>query len=313
MNKLTIGNIRKFIFKLRYMGKGHDSIHKYYIVFRHDDKSGLGSYIITNLGQIKYAVDNGMIPVVDMQHFANVYLEESEYCRINAWDFYFDQEKVVGKGLMEVYKEGDYSLSDGRVKSPYPDDAMEFLTDDKARQYWHELFKRYIPLQNDISRSVDEFVSGKFIPIFEKGEKIAGVCLRGTDYVALKPKKHPIQPTTKEAIDKINELREKWGFDRIFLVTEDSTIQSAIIEEFGDRVIVPDSYKYDYSGNGYIGNVTADRDRDRYLHGKEYLVSLLILGKCQFFIAGRTSGTVLTHVMAEGFEEEYYFDLGRYS
>jgi hypothetical protein len=49
---------------------------KYFIVRRRDANCGLFSYFITMLGGIKYAVDHGYLPVVDMKNYPNTYLNK---------------------------------------------------------------------------------------------------------------------------------------------------------------------------------------------------------------------------------------------
>ena len=285
---------------------------KYYIIYRKAGFVGIGSHIISNLSHFKYAEDNGLIPVVDMEYFHNIYLESSEFCRKNAWDYYFEQPVIGNMSLHDVYSSGDFRMSSGDPLEVCPNDSMEFLEDEEARMYWHNLYLRYMPVKDEVVRLVEDFSKAHFEPFVESGEKIAGVLLRGTDYLALRPNGHPVQPTIEQAITKIHELQKSLGFSKLFIVTEDKAISDAIVDEFGDVVILPEDVKYNYSGEGYIGYVEDSRENDKYLHGREYLESILLLTKCNFLIAGRTSGSVAAHILGEGFEKEFFFDLGRY-
>lgn len=49
---------------------------------------GLFSYVMTNMGLVRQAVEHGWIPVIDMQGNANTYLDEGEVGKKNAWEFF---------------------------------------------------------------------------------------------------------------------------------------------------------------------------------------------------------------------------------
>jgi len=307
MKKTIGGKLRKLIFKIRYMRNSeYDSNKKYYIIYRNDDMAGLGSYFITNLGQMKYAIDNNKIPIVDMKNFANVYQEPYDYCKVNSWDYYFEQD-IDSTNLEDIYRSDNWTFCKSGV--PYPNVNIDTLLNKKLLNEWHEVYEKCIHLRGEITVSVDEFWKSKI----GGDNKTVGVLLRGTDYFAFRPKGHPVQPEVDVSIDEVKKKRAEWAFDKIFLVTEDNRIQEAFLEEFGDEVILPNSLLYKYEDGKYVGELAAERDNDRYLHGKEYLEALVLLGKCDYFIAGITSGTVCSRIMAEGFEKEFYFNLGVYS
>ena len=52
--------------------------------------------------------------------------------------------------------------------------------------------------------------------------------IRGTDYVALKPKGHYIQPTVEMLLSKVKEYIQEFQIDNIFLITEDKEIENKI-------------------------------------------------------------------------------------
>ena len=50
----------------------------FYVIRRSDGHAGINSQFNTNLGHVRYAVNNGWIPVIDMQNYPNAYLEETK-------------------------------------------------------------------------------------------------------------------------------------------------------------------------------------------------------------------------------------------
>ena len=68
----------------------------------------------------------------------------------------------------------------------------------------------------------------------------------------------------------------------------------------------------DYVPGKAITDVHINRENDRYLSGKDYLIEILLLSMCNSFIAARGFGPVGVMLFAEHFENTFAFDLGRY-
>ena len=76
----------------------------FFVIRRARCKAGLFSLVMTNMGLVKYALDKGYIPVIDMQSERNTYLEEEQVGRENAWEFYFEQP--CGYSLKDIERNG---------------------------------------------------------------------------------------------------------------------------------------------------------------------------------------------------------------
>ena len=51
---------------------------------------------------------------------------------------------------------------------------------------------------------------------------------------------------------------------------------------------------------------------DKYLKGREYLINILLLAKCNCLVAGSVGGTYGALLLSEGYEYQFVFDLGFY-
>ena len=58
--------------------------------------------------------------------------------------------------------------------------------------------------------------------------------------------------------------------------------------------------------------ISEAKENDIYTRGLNYLITILILAKCNCIVAGRTSGTVGAALLTDGWEYSYFFDLGYY-
>lgn len=279
---------------------------QFYIIRRSGMRLGLFSFFNTNLARIDYAIQNGMIPVVDMQNFRNSYQEEGEYALVNSWEKYFEQPTEYS--LKDAYSARKIVLSDSGAPKEAPNDSMDFFTDVKDNMtYWRKQCKKYIRIQP----SVKELFEKEYSRLFQQQDKVLGVLARGTDYVKLRPSQHPVQPTVEQLLEKTKEVMQEYGCNKVFLATEDSDIAKVFFKEFGDQCVT-NSQEYVEYKEGYLSEIKSEKKDDIYTRGLNYLITILLLAKCNCIVAGRTSGTVGAALLSDGWEYSYFFDLGYY-
>ena len=83
--------------------------------------------------------------------------------------------------------------------------------------YWHNLANIYMPIKNEIIKKSNNIIH----ILFKESNNILGVLMRGTDYLAIKPKNHPIPPDSEMVIHDIKNMDNKNKYNYIFLATED--------------------------------------------------------------------------------------------
>ena len=100
-----------------YLKKGSPNEPTYYIIRSKYATIGLFCYYNFFAGQIKYALERGFVPVIDMQNFPNLYLPNELLGKENSWEYYFRQP--LGIGLKTAYNGENVLLSDGNYL-PFP-------------------------------------------------------------------------------------------------------------------------------------------------------------------------------------------------
>lgn len=277
----------------------------FYVIRRASCKVGLFSHVMTNMGLVKYALDRGYIPVIDMQNTQNTYLEPNQVGKVNAWEFYFEQP--CGYSLRDIKKSKNVILSNGLItkENEYPD--VRIADDEKELRKWQVVFKTYFHIKESLLNEYRKEKSKLW-----KNEQVLGVLARGTDYVSLKPHNHPIQPTAQQVADKVQRVMEKAGYEFIFLATEDMTIFQYMKERFGNRLLTVDAPRYTTLGEQNINDLHDSRKNGRYLKGKEYLFSIWLLTQCKGIVAGNVGGTHGALLMKQEYEYKYIFHLGSY-
>lgn len=283
-----------------------DMIKREYCIIRREGQDcGLCSFIITNLGGINYCLNKNWIPIIDMQTNKNIYLEEKQVGIVNAWEFYFEQPMLYG--LKRIPKKS--VIIDG-CDVLRPNLSMEFLTNDQMLEYWRKIFRQYIRFQPDIRNILEDKYREYFYGICK--EDVVGVLCRGTDYRILKPQGHPIQPENEYMISFVKNKMHELKKEKIFLVTEDMSIVAAFKQEFGKDVFYCEGTRFELLKSIYLANYIETINADKFKQGLEYLTSIYCLSKCDVMIAGRTSGSVVAHLMAENSQKAYFVDLGIY-
>ena len=277
----------------------------FFVVRRATCKVGLFSYVMTNMGLIEQAVDQGYIPVIDMQGNANTYLAEEEVGKKNAWEFFFQQP--CGYSLDDIVHSRNVILSCGLIteKSRYP--GKEIVSDQAVRAEWKQLFDRYLLIREDIREETDKLFDTMF-----QGERVLGVLCRGTDYLSNRPKNHPVQPEPYVVIRKAEEVMREHQCKWIYLATEDENIYQQFRKSFGEALKVTAAKRSGNIGHENINDAMMQGEKERYSGGKAYLINILLLAKCNCLVAGSVGGTYGALLLTDGYEYEYVFDLGVY-
>lgn len=193
-----------------------------YVIRRNNKHVGLCSYMVTALGHLGYADSENMIPVIDMMYHENTYMTFSEIGKKNAWEFFFQQPSQIS--LDDAYKSSRVLLSSGMGLTKQPNIGVDFFNNvDGVLDYWKYIYKKYIKFDPKVKKLMDS----EFNRIILNGERVLGVLCRGTDYLKLHPKNHPVQPDPELVIKKTAEVFKEGKYDKIFLATEDRTIYEA--------------------------------------------------------------------------------------
>lgn len=278
----------------------------FYVIRRRDLYCGLFSLLLTNLARIDEALKKGYIPVVDMQNDFNIYLSPDKIGKDNAWEYYFRQP--AGYTLDDISKSKNVIIGSGAVPEMFPYLDIRFLTgEDGGLDYWRALAGKYIVLSDEAR----ELIDAEYKRLFDEEDRVLGVKVRGTDYAAGKPKNHPIQPTPKQAVEKAEEIFREQNCTKIFLATEDAEFYDIFSDRFGDRLITNKKQYLEYKG-GSTGKEEYEQENGGYQAGMEYLISTMLLARCDCLCAGCVSATVGALLLTEGYEYTYLFDLGIY-
>lgn len=318
--RLVIGKIEFYLMKnhiLKSGGVGKHNINPdkvfYIISGTHLKMRGLFGDINVIYRYCNYAIEKGYIPVIDFKHVPNNMISDKDVGKINGWETLFEQptkysleEALASKNRIVIDCHGNGSLQcKEREEVPWDID----WNDEKSIDYWTKvigLIRIKPEIMQDIERS--------FNNIFSSDDRILGVKIRGTDYVANKPYGHPVQPEVEDVIIKTREIKDVYKCNKIFLSCEDKTVKEKFKDEFGE-VLVTGNVAYSVNNKEYLYDFYEKNNIDPLENNMEYLTNTIFLTKCNCLISSQNSATNAIRLWGRkngGYEYEYIYDLGCY-
>jgi hypothetical protein len=272
---------------------------KYYIIRREDLHAGLFSKIITAVGNISYAETNHYIPYIDYK----ITIENQEQ---NYWELFFEQPSSQIYDIQMIIASKQYAISEEFPIFRPTDKLYYFQNKMNIQKYWQDIFIRNVRMNSEMTHLIKG--SEQQINL----ENTLGILCRGTDYLALKPSGHPIQPSPQEVIEKAKEMVTRFGYDSIFLATEDIHIAQLFKRTFGKRVIMNQDFFIEYDNRSFLSDLKKKSVFQTIQADIKYLVAIHHLANCKSFIAGRTSGSVGVMLFPHHFESVYFWEKGLY-
>ncbi len=264
---------------------------------------GLYNFIVFHL---KRAEQLGAEPVIDLKYYPNDYIMEDENVgKINCWELYFKQATDIS--IDEVYHSKNVIMGSG-------ESCWSFEETEQPE----ELLKSSIIVKKycQPTEAVNKLVEKKLDELGMNGKRVLGVKCRGTDRSQTQSHMHSKVPDADQTIEIIKEKEREWsdgGFDYIFVATEDEQIYRQLKKEYGERMISNDTALIgDVNGKWLNEMFSSEKMKGtKYQKMVEYVVSIILLSKCDSLIAPLIGGTLGAMRMNGGkYKNVYLFHLG---
>lgn len=240
---------------------------------------GLFSDYIVYLGCINKFLQDGFVPIIDLQYYKNIFNGYNiNSLNENPWEIFFHQP--FNFTLNNVIKNGK-NIKIFKCPSNYFRPDFYIFNNKVLNDFWHNVENIYIPLRKEIIHEKNIIKS----KLFKGSKNLLGILVRGTDYVALKPGGHPIPPNKELVIKDIIEFDKKNNYDFFFISTEDDMLREIFIKQFGHKL------------NKFT---------------KIYLLNMIMLAECIDIICARTSGTIGVFIFKNGFRYKKVYNIGYY-
>lgn len=257
------------------------------------------AYLNNVMTLIFYALYHGCVPVIRINQ------DRQDY---NKWDWYFLQPYVVMDTDITGFEEVPCDILNHDLR---PDMQMIHTPENWKCKLFAMLFRRFIRLNPETKQYVEDEICNIGNPA-----KMLGVLMRGTDYIKLRPKGHPVQPEPEEIIARVADRFARGDLSAVYVATEEKRLYDMVGDAVGRENVRENKRQY-YDELYYksdevlIGKVHFDRDNDNYWKGIEYLSSLIILSRCKTLVASNCGGTLFAALMGD-YEAPEIFNYGVY-
>ena len=285
-------------------------INNSFIILSHIcEDCGLLSHYNKFLSCLSNILKEGRIPIVNLIKFPNIFNgfnESSLSLEQNPWEYFFKQPFNYSLKDVKTYSKHIKEYECCVYKRP----SQDIIFDNNFyRFYWNNLYNTYFPIKDEIIKEADIIKN----ELFQKSENVLGILLRGTDFIALRPKKHYIQPEPEIVFNDVDKFDEENNYDYYFLVTEDNIIRNKFINKYKDKLKYfksKEAFTYEYNNKEILAYNKKINGNLQLM--KNYLINIIILSKCIDIICGRTNGSVLAFIITKGFRHVKAYNFGKY-
>lgn len=256
----------------------------------HCPTSGLVDIMRFCCAYVRIAKKRNMMPVIKMDSVTNQYVESGE----NMWESFF--EPVSQLSIEEVFESYDViSLRDNNniltdwEMNPFLKQEEHFL----HMQGAEKVFNSWIKINQSTLSYINKNLPEQF---FNDKTRILGVIMRGTDYrmsaVKARGEKKERNTSVERVIKRVEELCRIWGYEYIFVATEDEEYLGEFKERFQNRLLYIKQkrvvYNEEKDKNKLVASMLEINGNKEFV--KNYLTVLYALSKCHGLLASMYCG-----------------------
>lgn len=269
---------------------------------------GLGSTIFRGLHRLYYKNPDD---VLYLQFVNNLYSPNNK----NTWNSYLHQPfESDRKFIEEKYSQGDiiedHGFRDGnKLLFSYgseQNNGVEFKDIEKVSHY-RDFSRPYLKFRAKILDKANDYYN-RFI----KDIDTISIHCRGTDQYSVNGhagnNKHLLN------FEYIKKVVNRRNYDQIFLATDEEEILENFKREYGNKVITYSTMRCDKNNNvGLHFSNRFEEEAVKYTMGEEMIIDMLLMSKCNFSYYVRSNVSLLSLLMRNDFNYEFYDDHVNYN
>ena len=218
-DKIILTNISNDSLIIKNMKNDYEN-NKFVIIRKNSHTCGLFGFYVSFIGCIQIFISKGYIPIIDLYSLPNIFNGYNvTSINKNPWEIFFNQP--FGYTLKNVIKKSkNIKYFECYLDPSKRPNSSSIFINNILRNFWNIIANNYLTIKKEIINEMDNIRTN----LFKGSDNVLGVLLRGTDYIAKKPKYHPKQPDAEMVLKDIKEMNDKNKYDFIFIATEDDLI-----------------------------------------------------------------------------------------
>ena len=253
------------------------------------------------LSELFFADTFGFLPIVLMP-------QNSCYCEnhpvngaTNPFEYYFDRvSDVTFEDALDSYAVVEHNYYQRNYMETVFKMNSGYLPSEDYMKTAAELVNRYIHLNMITRKTIYSDIQGII------GEqKTLGVHVRGADFKRHYAK-HPHMVTVDEYLEAVKKAIDQFGFDMIFLATDDLDAIEKFSKTFSNKVVF---YKDVVRTDGDETVMKSERDRKdhHYRLGYEVIRDVYTLAECDGIIAGLSNVSIFARIIKISEQKDYQY------
>jgi hypothetical protein len=265
-----------------------------YIIRQIGSGRGLFSLVSSTLCHLHLAERYGLVPVVDFrcektEYDDKQFMATDPLNRQNPWDFFF--EPVSSLSSESSFQDRTVLASSMGFPDGYPRKMLVSHV-----QELRNIAVKYIKIAPDLAQEFEK-VKHEIL----SGYRVLGVHFRGQEQKTMPF--HPLSPTLAQMYSAIDLAISQYGFNRIFVASEDLDYVDAVMSRYPDKAITLPHFRTRAPINAYR---ILPREKHKYLLGKEILFDAFILSACDGLVSSTSNVTEFARAYNNG---NYKLDL----
>lgn len=265
-----------------------------YIIRQNGSGRGLFSLVSSTLCHLHLAERFGLSPVVDLRDVKTEYddkqfMASDPFKRRNPWEFFF--EPVSSLSCESSFENRTVLASSLGFPDGYPRKMLVSHV-----QELRDTAVKYIKVAPDLKEELEKLKQQVLA-----GYRVLGVHFRGQEQKTMPF--HPLSPTLAQMYSAIDMAISEYGFNRIFVASEDLDYVESVLNRYPDKAITLPHFRTRSPINAYR---ILPRDKHKYLLGKEILFDAFILSACDGLVSSTSNVTEFARAFNNG---KYKLDL----
>lgn len=251
------------------------------------------------LGGINYADQLGMLPVVEWDRTSPYCDESMDSVTMNPFEYYFKQP--AGVSLEEVSFASNLVLGkmkDSQFVRPGWGGRIVYGWNIERFKELAVIMRKYIRLTDDVQKDIVTDIKKCGIT-----ERTLGVHVRRISF-QYGAKDHPVPVELDDFLTTVNKLMSTGAYDKIFLATEEEESLTAMINQFGEKIVYYKDVIRNNIGDTMFSAIS-DRPQHHFLMGYEALRDVCTLAMCKSLVAGISNMSMNAKIMKLSMDGDY--------
>ena len=280
-----------------------------YVITENGNRWGYFAEFRAMLCKLLYADRMGFFPYINWRESFLYFDKEKETDIPNAFEYFFKQVNGLTLEEVEISYMVAYSKSAEAVMIEREfKDSDSYAGSDDFLKIMGDIYRKYISLNFETEQKLEKEY-GKLLGDF----KTLGVHFRGTDY-RREYDIHPVFVQVQEEIEEAYEIFNRYGYERVFLATDEKDAIKEFERKFGKDKICYYNDTFRGSTDISVAFSESQRKHHKYKLGYEVLRDMWTLSKCSGLVAGvsqvGTCARILKESRREIFEQIKIIDKG---